>query len=213
MHRRGRGHLPPGYPAEYQRHVKLQDGRQVFIRPILPSDAAELARAIKTADADTLRRRFLGGPPPVTPALLAHLTRLDYQKRFALVAIDPATGSGVAVARYESAGNDAAEVAVAVSPSWRNVGLAAALIGLLAQAARQRGIVTFTAAYLAGNRPVAALADQAGAASRQVIEQGVAEFSIALEQHDAATADSGPGPAAAPAARAEQDPDTGRERC
>jgi hypothetical protein len=100
MDRRGRGRPPPGYPPEYQRHVKLQDGRRVFIRPILPSDAAGLARAIKTADADTLRRRFLGGPPPVTPALLAHLTRLDYQRRFALLAIDPATGQGVAPGQH-----------------------------------------------------------------------------------------------------------------
>jgi GNAT superfamily N-acetyltransferase len=186
MDRSGRGRLPPGYPPEYQRHVKLQDGRQVFIRPILPSDAAELARAIKTADADTLRRRFLGGPPAVTPALLAHLTRLDYQRRFALVAIDPATGHGVAIARYEPAGDDTAEVAVAVSPSWRHVGLATALIALLAQAALERGIVTFTASYLAANRPVAALVGRADGHGRQVIEQGIAEFSVALEQHDAA---------------------------
>jgi len=196
--RRGRGRPPPGYPPEYQRHVKLHDGRQVFIRPILPSDAAELARAIKTADADTLRRRFLGGPPPVTPALLAHLTRLDYQRRFALVAIDPATEHGVAISRYEPTDGDTAEVAVAVSPAWRHVGLATALIALLAQAALERGIVTFTASYLAANRPVAALVGRTDGHSRQVIEQGIAEFSVALEQHDAAaTTHSGPGPTAA----------------
>jgi GNAT superfamily N-acetyltransferase len=202
MDRRGR--RPPGYPPEYQRHVKLQNGRQVFIRPVLPSDAGELARAIKTADADTLRRRFLGGPPPVTPALLAHLTRIDYRRRFALVAVDPATGHGVAIARYEPAGDDTAEVAVAVSPAWRHVGLATVLIALLAEAALERGIVTFTASYLAANRPVAALVGRADGHGRQVIEQGIAEFSIALEQHDAAaTTNAGPGPAVAPPARAE----------
>ena len=35
----------------------------MLIRPILPSDAPELADAIKTADPDTLRSRFLGGAP------------------------------------------------------------------------------------------------------------------------------------------------------
>jgi hypothetical protein len=44
--------------------VKLHAGRQVFIRTILLSDAPELARAIKTADADSLRRRLLGGSAP-----------------------------------------------------------------------------------------------------------------------------------------------------
>ena len=185
MDPRMRGHLPPGYPAEYQQQVKLQDGRQVFIRPVLPSDAAELARAIKAADTETLRRRFLGGPPRVTPALLAHLTRLDYQRRFALVAIDPVTGDGVAIARYEPAGEATAEVAIVVIPAWRGVGLATALVSLLARAAVERGVVTFTASYLAGNRPVAALAGQADGLRTKVIEQGIAEFSVALENPDA----------------------------
>ena len=192
MDPRARGRLPPGYPAGYQRHVKLQDGRQVFIRPILPSDAPELARAIKTADADTLRRRFLGGPPPVTPALLAHLTQVDYQRRFALVAIDPATERGVAIARYEPAGDGTAEVALVVSPAWRHAGLATTLISLLAQAALERGVVTFTASYLAGNRPVAALAGHADGLRKKVIEQGVAEFSIALEHPHTTTARTNP---------------------
>ncbi len=91
------------------------------------------------------------------PALLARLTCLDYRRRFTLVAIDPATGRAVAIARYEPAGDDTAEVAIAVSPSWRHVGLATALVSLLAQAALERGVVTFTASYLAANRPVAAL--------------------------------------------------------
>jgi predicted GNAT family acetyltransferase len=57
----------------------------------------------------------------------------------------------VAIARYEPAGDDKAEVAVAVSPAWRHVGLAAALIALLAEAALERGVITFTASYLAAN--------------------------------------------------------------
>lgn len=179
--------LPPGYPADCQRQVTLRDGRQVLIRPILPSDAPELAHAIKTADADTLRRRFLGGPPAVTPALLAHLTEVDYRHRFALVAFDQASGAGVAIARYEQTSGDEAEIAVAVTPAWRRVGLATTLILLLAEAALARGIQTFTASYLAENRPVAALVEDAGGLGSQVIKQGIAEFSVALERDRATT--------------------------
>jgi hypothetical protein len=35
------GRLPPGYPKEYQREEVLRDGRRVFLRPILPSDAPD----------------------------------------------------------------------------------------------------------------------------------------------------------------------------
>jgi len=173
---------PPGYPQEYQREMALRDGRLVLIRPILPGDAPELADAIKTADADTLRSRFLGGAPRVTPALLAHLTVVDYVHRFALVAIDAATGRGVAIARYEPAGEGVADVAVVVRPEWRRVGLATALVLLLATAAVEHGVHTFRAAYLAENRPVAALVEDTSGLSRQVIKQGIAEFSLALDR-------------------------------
>jgi hypothetical protein len=62
----------------------------VFLRPIVPGDAAALAEAITSADTDTLYRRFLGAAPRVTPALLARLTTVDYTRRFALVAGDAA---------------------------------------------------------------------------------------------------------------------------
>ena len=118
--------LPPGYPQEYQRLVTLRDGRSVLIRPILPGDAPALAEAIESADADTIRRRYLGRHLHVTPELLDYLTTVDYASRFALVAVEPASQRGVAIARYEPAEQDGtAEVAIAVAPAWRDVGLAA----------------------------------------------------------------------------------------
>ena len=113
--------LPAGYPQEYLRLVTLRDGRSVLIRPILPGDAPALAEAIQSADADTIRRRYLGGRPQVTPELLDFLTTVDttvdYTSRFALVAVEPASQRGVAIARYEPAEQDGtADVAIAVTP-------------------------------------------------------------------------------------------------
>lgn len=185
--------LPPGYPQEYQQELVLRDGRRVLIRPILPGDAPELADAIKTADADTLHSRFMGGAPRVTSALLAHLTEVDYVHRFALVAIDTATRRGVAIARYEPAGEGVVEVAVVVRPEWRRVGLATALVLMLAQAAAEHGFHTFSAAYLAENRPVAALVEDAGELGRHVIKQGIVEFSLALDRQRPASGPTGEG--------------------
>jgi RimJ/RimL family protein N-acetyltransferase len=174
--------LPPGYPREYERRLRLRDGRTVAIRPVIPADAPQLATAILTADPDTLRRRFLGGPPHVTPALVARLTTLDYVRRFALAAADERTEQGVAIARYEAMDHGVAELAVVVDPAWRRVGLATALIELLAQAALDRGIHEFSASYLAENRPVAALAALTGGAGRQMIHEGIAEVAVALDR-------------------------------
>jgi RimJ/RimL family protein N-acetyltransferase len=173
--------LPPGYPQEYLRLVTLRDGRSVLIRPIQPSDAPALAEAIESADADTIRRRFLGGHPQVTPELLEHLTTVDYTSRFALVAVEPASQRGVAIARYEPAGQDGtADVAIAVTPGWRDAGLATELLRMLAQAASERGIHTFTGTYLTGNRPVEALINEADEPAHQVTSRGIAEFSVPL---------------------------------
>jgi GNAT superfamily N-acetyltransferase len=171
--------VPPGYPPGYERWVRLRDGRLVFVRPIVPADAPALAAAIATADPDTLRRRFLGGTPRITPALLARLTTVDYAERFALVAGDTA-GHGVAIGRYEPVGPGQAEIAIAVDPAWRRVGLATALVEMLARAAVEHGVHTFTALYLAQNRPVAELLDHVDGAGRKMISQGIAEVAVAL---------------------------------
>jgi RimJ/RimL family protein N-acetyltransferase len=172
---------PPGYPARYERLLRLRDGREAFVRPIIPADAAALAKAIVSADPETLRRRFLGGPPPVTDALLTHLTSIDYARRFALVAGEP-SGCGIGIARYEAVDDTVAEVAVAVDPGWRRVGLGTELITILAHAAMEHGIHTFTATYLAQNRPVEALLDHADGTGRTMISLGIAEAAVALNE-------------------------------
>ena len=177
--------LPPGYPQEYQRLVTLRDGRSVLIRPVQPSDAPALAEAIASADADTIHRRYLGGHPHVTPELLDYLTTIDYTSRFALIAAEPASQRGVAIARYEPADQDGtADVAIAVTPGWRGVGLASELLRMLAQAAGERGIHTFTGTYLADNRPVAALINAADEPANQVTWRGITEFSVPLPPPD-----------------------------
>jgi len=109
------------------------------------------------------------------------LTRIDYVSRFALVARNQ--GRGVAVARYAAVtqsghGSAVAEVAVAVAPDWRGVGLATALIKMLARRARECDVTEFTALFLAENRPVTELAHEGHA--HVVIAEGVARLDAAL---------------------------------
>lgn len=180
-HARQAPDLPPGYPSSYESVVRLDDGRRVQVRPILPSDAPEVAEAIRTADAETLHARFLGSAPMPTQATLDTLTLLDYVHRFALVA--RSRGRGVAIGRYETlppdeSGSVVAEIAVAVAPEWRRVGLATVLVESLARRAMECGITDFTALFLADNRPVVDLARDGGA--RVVIGEGTAQLHAPL---------------------------------
>ena len=172
--------LPPGYPAELECELHLDDGRCVRVRPILPTDAPALADAIAHADPQTIRLRFLGGTAPHDDALVRYLVEVDYRWRLALVALD-ADGRGLAVARYEgSPGQDSAEVAVTVAPGWRRVGLGSRLLAVLASAAVRRGIRHLTAIYLVENHDVAGLVQASGLPHRTRWSMGVAETEIDL---------------------------------
>jgi GNAT superfamily N-acetyltransferase len=170
---------PRNYPEEFERSLTLADGRVVRVRPIVPRDASDLAAAISSADSETLHRRFLGGAPPTSPDSLARLVTVDYSSRFALTAW---SGShGVAIARYEQleTGPDqvvTAEVAVAVDPAWRRIGLATALVQLLAERAAACGIRRLTATYFANNEPIVQLGLFSHA--HTCVQDGVAELSV-----------------------------------
>lgn len=143
--------------------LRLHDGREVRMAPLRPEDRDELAEAIRNADLDTLFQRFCGAPPPVTPALLAHLTDLDHVRRHAVVARD-LDGRGVAIGRYEATRTPrVAEVAVAVATGWRRVGLATLLARHLSDTALRNGFRWFSATHLPGNRAVTRMLCAAGA--------------------------------------------------
>ena len=171
---------PEGYRAELETNALLGDGRHVHIRPILPSDAPALAAAIASADAETLRLRFLGWRPILDDVTLRYLVDVDYQWRLALVAFDSAD-HGVGIARYEGRpGEDVAEIAVAVDPDWRQVGLGYRLVRMLGEAAATRGIRRFVAFYSVGNHDVEGLVRSCGLPCRSLVSRGVVEARLDL---------------------------------
>jgi GNAT superfamily N-acetyltransferase len=174
--------VPPGYPREYERRLCLSDGRAIEIRPIIPGDQTRLREAFQTADTETLYRRFLGNSPHLTAERLAYWCTVDYRRRFALVACDWVSGESVAVARYEPVEDGVAEVAVVVDVGWRRIGVATALVEMLAEAALERGVHSFGASYLADNQPVAALVGLAGGSANRKVWRGVAEVAVQLDR-------------------------------
>jgi acetyltransferase len=167
------GVTPDHYPHEFERSVGLRDGRVVRIRPVVPSDGPALRHAIDTADSETLYYRFFNSSITLDEAQVQRLIEVDYQKRFALAAF-ATDGTGVAIARYEPLEEGVVEVAVAVAPEWRRVGLASTLFAMLEEAARARGIARLQALYLAENRGAERLMAGRGFSAPRIAE-GVAE--------------------------------------
>jgi GNAT superfamily N-acetyltransferase len=179
----------PGYPVELEHLAVLSDGREVFIRPIRPGDAAGLRRALETADYETLHARFLGSPPH-GEASIRRLVEVDYVNRLALVAFGP-DGTGVGVARYDRGiGSTKADVAVVVDAAWRRAGLGSLLLRELGEAALHRSIRRFTALVLADNTPVLAVLRASGLASSVEIHSGTSEIVMLLEDKAQPTGDA-----------------------
>jgi RimJ/RimL family protein N-acetyltransferase len=154
--------LPAGYPAELEDRLTLGDGTVLTIRPVVPDDAGELARAYAEADADTLYYRFFTAAPHIGAKQIHYLAGVDYDRRLALVAFDE-SGNGVGIARYEGLGDSPrAEVAVVVHPDWRRRGIATDLLRKLEAPARERGFEAFAAVYLPSNAAVAGLISNLG---------------------------------------------------
>jgi GNAT superfamily N-acetyltransferase len=144
------GPAPP-IPAE---EVTLRDGTRVRIARIMPRDAPLIAEGFERLSAETRRLRFLTSKPTLSSAELKYLTEVDGHRHEALGAIDPATGQGIAVARFVRDLDDPsrAEVAVTVADEWQHRGLGTLMLSRLADRAREEGIEQFTA-LVAGDNP------------------------------------------------------------
>lgn len=144
----------------------LDDGRVVDVRPIRPDDV-EAERAFILALSPRARRyRFLEHMNEPSEALLDHLTHVDHLNDEALVAIARAgedAGKFVGVVRY-AVGNDPAvgEIAMSVAEAWRGGGLQRALLGMLAEKARERGLTGFVSVNSSDDHDMREFARNAG---------------------------------------------------
>ena len=154
----------------------------IEIRPIEPTDKAGLAAAVEVSSDEAIRRRFLGPHGPLTPAELISLTEVDHEDHEALVAVEPATGHSVGVARYvrDRDHRDSAEIAFAVLEAWQGRGVGKALMRHLAEYARTHGITRFTALMLADNQPMRHLLADLGEVRVLSREGGTVELAVDL---------------------------------
>jgi GNAT superfamily N-acetyltransferase len=139
--------------------ITLPDGYQLLIRRLNPGDAPVLADAFARLSTESRRLRFMSSKPSLSPAELHYLTEVDGHDHEALVAIDPQTQRGVAVARFvrDRLDPSRAEAAITVTDDWQRRGIGKLLLERLSDRARTEGITRFVALVSAENRGMRAL--------------------------------------------------------
>jgi GNAT superfamily N-acetyltransferase len=144
--------------------LKLRDGRVVDVRPLERCDRALLEAAIRRLSDDSRYLRFASAKPRMTQHELDQMVDVDHRDHEALLAIDPLTGRGVAVARYIQVPGEpgVVELAATVADDWQGIGLGSALLAGLMQRACDEGHSAFRADVLAVNRRAIAMLRRAG---------------------------------------------------
>jgi acetyltransferase len=154
-------------PSKLETTLTLRDGRRVRVRSIRPADAS-MDRAFFAGLSEHSRyMRFMQHLAELTPRLVQQFTNIDDTREMALVALDDASGDEaiVGIARYvaetEQEGGSA-EFAIVIADSWQRNGLGRALMELLVDGARGRGLRKLTGNVLAVNASMRALAEAVG---------------------------------------------------
>lgn len=144
------------------------DVNQLVIRPIAPSDAPALQAGFESLSEMSRYYRFHSGIRRLSDGLLRYLTEVDEIDHVALVAFER-RGSGicdgVAVGRFvrNREAPHTAEIAVTVVDRAQGRGIARQLLAALGDAARERGIDTFTMSVISGNTKARRLVRSLGA--------------------------------------------------
>ena len=153
----------------------------VLIRPVRSADAPLVAEGFTRLSPRSRQMRFLTRKKQLSSAELRYFTDVDHHDHEALVALNPADGRGVGIARYirHRSDPDAAEIAVTIIDEWQGRGLGTELVTRLSCRARHEGIYRFTALVAEDNAAVARMLRNTSAslASRG---PGTTEYEIPL---------------------------------
>lgn len=161
------------------RSITLKDGTAVTLRPIRQEDEPELTALYARLSPESAYQRFFTVMARLPPDWTHILANVDYQRRMAIVAVDP-RGELIAVARYDY--DDAAqeaEIAIVVQDRWQGKGLGTILMTELLSYAEAKGISRFRAYVLAENRRMLDMLARLGRVLEQHTEHGVTSLLLA----------------------------------
>lgn len=129
------------HPKQWERHLTLQDGRTVYVRPIRPEDEALYGQFFTAETAADLRLRFFGAVKDFNHKFVAPFTHIDYATAMAFIALDEATGEMLGVARlHDTADNDSGEYAILIRSDLKTHGLGWQLMQMIIAYGRSKGL-------------------------------------------------------------------------
>ncbi|MFW8602048.1 GNAT family N-acetyltransferase [Desulfobacterota bacterium M19] len=168
-------------PARKQKVVCLDDGVQITLRPVRPTDEQGIKNLVYALSQETLYYRYMTHSKQFGTRQILDFVYVDHRKNVTIVATTPeAHGEDiVGVGRYfldES--SNRAEVAFVVRDEWQGRGIGLLLFRRLVVIARQSGIAGFTAEVLRDNRKMQSIFNKSGFKVTQHLEDDIYCFKM-----------------------------------
>ena len=174
------------YPKALEDRITIKDGRQFFVRPILPEDEPLVHHLVENQTAEDLRLRFFAPLKRLSHQAAARLTQIDYDREMGLIAVgpDPQTGETImyGVVRITAdPDNRRAEYAVMVRSDMKGQGLGYILMNKILDYARSRGIKEVYGEVLRENTNMLNMCRALGFVRKENLDEpGVVEVRIEL---------------------------------
>jgi acetyltransferase len=151
------------YPSQWQRHVEINDGWRVFVRPVRPEDEPLIHELLRHVTPQDLRLRFFAPIKQFSHEFIARLTQLDYARAMAFVAFDEITKEPLGVVRIHSDSiYESGEYAILVKSDLKGRGLGWCLMQFLIEYARSEGLKVISGEVLAENTVMLAMCRNLG---------------------------------------------------
>jgi GNAT superfamily N-acetyltransferase len=163
----------------------LDDGTTISIRPIQPDDKSRLQAFHARLSPETIYGRFLAPHPVLTDAEADRFTKVDHEKRVALVATrrEGSEEAIIAVARYDQLGlghSDEAEAAIVVEDRFQGRGVGTILLNRLTDDAVAHGIHSFVAIISAQHDRISSFIRRSGLETCSKLQGGAWEVKVKI---------------------------------
>ena len=135
-----------GYPSHYEKWITLKNDKEIFLRPILPTDEPLLVDLFNKMSDQSRYLRFLSHHPTLSEDLLYRFTHINYDSEFALVGVIKEDGKDaiIAVGRYTlELSENFADLAIAVRDDWQHFGLGKLLLASIVDIGKDHSISRF----------------------------------------------------------------------
>jgi acyl-CoA hydrolase/GNAT superfamily N-acetyltransferase len=172
------------YPQELEKKVSF-DGQSMLLRPAKPTDVRSIQEFFYGLSDRDVYFRFLRSMRAFPREEMAAIADTDYHCRMTILCLAGETGFEkiIGIARYISEpGKDLVEVDVAVTESYRRMGVGKALLGDLCEIAKEKGFTGITAYVASDNPKTIHLLKKLGYNMRATLDHGVYEIEMLFEE-------------------------------